>query len=88
MNYALDDNQNCQLTQLRLLKITGVSGLSAELDFIKFLLSSSPVLEKMIVEPAVIVGGFPEQVKKVLPFWCVSENAEIIYMDPWFMVHP
>ncbi|XP_048422449.1 F-box/FBD/LRR-repeat protein At1g13570-like isoform X2 [Pyrus x bretschneideri] len=88
MNYALDDNQNCQLTQLRLLKITEVSGLSAELDFIKILLSSSPVLEKMIVEPAVIVGGFPEQVKKVLPFWCVSENAEIIYMDPWFMFHP
>ncbi|XP_050107292.1 F-box/FBD/LRR-repeat protein At1g13570-like [Malus sylvestris] len=54
VNYGLDNNQNCLLTKLRLVKITGISGVGAELDVIRFLLSSSPVLKKMIVAPATV----------------------------------
>ncbi|XP_050147824.1 F-box/FBD/LRR-repeat protein At1g13570-like isoform X3 [Malus sylvestris] len=80
VNYGLDNNQNCQLTKLRIVKITGIYGDKAELDFIRFLLSSSPVLEKMTVKPAT-ARDF-QLVKMLLQFKRVSENAEIFYLDP------
>ena len=83
VNYGLDNNQNCQLTQLRIVKITGIFGVKTELDFIRFLLSSSPVLEKMTVKPA---DAYNFQVKmllqKLLQYKRVSANAEIFYLDP------
>ncbi|XP_068321014.1 F-box/FBD/LRR-repeat protein At1g13570-like isoform X1 [Pyrus communis] len=82
-NYGLDNNQNCQLTQLRIVKITGIFGVKAELDFIRFLLSSSPVLEKMTVKPAA-ANNFQVKMllQKLLQFKRVSANAEIFYLDP------
>ncbi|XP_070678620.1 F-box/FBD/LRR-repeat protein At1g13570-like [Malus domestica] len=83
VNYGSDDNQNCQLTKLRIVKITGIFGLKAELDFIRFLLSSSPVLEKMTVKPAA-ANNFEVKMllQKLLQFKRVSANAEIFYLDP------
>lgn len=46
----LDDNQNCSFSQLRILKVTKISGAKAEIDFIKLVLLSSPVLERIIIE--------------------------------------
>ncbi|XP_070662308.1 F-box/FBD/LRR-repeat protein At1g13570-like [Malus domestica] len=77
--YSLDDNENCQLTQLRIVTIIGVSGVETELDFIRFLLSNAPVLKRMTVKPASVNG---ELVKKLLRFRRASAFAEIIYMDP------
>ncbi|KAL6175124.1 hypothetical protein ACLB2K_051767 [Fragaria x ananassa] len=43
----LNNRQNRAVTQLRVLKVTGFSCVKAELDFIIFLLSSSPALQQL-----------------------------------------
>ncbi|KAM5571511.1 F-box/FBD/LRR-repeat protein [Rosa sericea] len=43
----LNDKQNRPFTQLRILKVTGFSCVKAELDFIVFLLLSSPALQQL-----------------------------------------
>ncbi|KAM5549738.1 hypothetical protein ABKV19_000914 [Rosa sericea] len=84
---CLDVSYNCTLSQLRLVKITEISGVKAELDFIRFLLLSSPLLERMTItlpqfpEPAT-VDGFPKLVKELLQFKRESKHAEIILLDP------
>ncbi|KAI5314895.1 hypothetical protein L3X38_044071 [Prunus dulcis] len=45
-------NRVFSLTQLRLVKISYIYDCKPELDFIRFLLLNSPVLEKMIVKPS------------------------------------
>lgn len=81
VNSWLDDNQDCLLTQLRLVKITNISGIKAELDFIEFLLSSSPVLEKMAVKPA-SDDCSSDLLKNMIRFRRASAHCEIIYLDP------
>ncbi|PRQ22299.1 putative FBD domain, leucine-rich repeat domain, L domain-containing protein [Rosa chinensis] len=84
---CVNHNYNCTFSQLRLVKITEISGVKAELDFIRFLLLSSPVLERMTVttrrfpEPS-YVDGFPKLVKELLQFKRESKHAEIILLDP------
>lgn len=75
------DHWNCLFGQLRLVKIVGISGIRSELDFTNFLLSNSPMLEKMTVKPASVDGGW-ELAKELLRFRRASVLAEIIYMDP------
>lgn len=87
MKSCLRDNYNFTLSQLRLVKVTDISVVSvvkAELDFIRFLLLSSPVLERMTVQPSrpASVHGFPELVKELLRFKRDSKRAEIILFDP------
>ncbi|XP_040364312.1 F-box/FBD/LRR-repeat protein At1g13570 [Rosa chinensis] len=84
---CLDVSYNCTLSQLRLVKITEISGVKAELDFIRFLLLSSPVLERMTVTPhkfpkPVYVERFSKLVKELLQFKRESKHAEIILLDP------
>lgn len=81
VNSWLDDNQNCQFTELQRVKMISMSGGKHELDFIRFLLLSSPVLEKMTVKPA-SYNGSSELLKKLLRFRRASLCAEIIYLDP------
>ncbi|KAL6219057.1 hypothetical protein ACLB2K_012263 [Fragaria x ananassa] len=78
---------NCTLYQLRLVNITGISGVEAELDFVKFLLLGSPMLERMTVTPSrslkpVSVDGFLKLVKELLQFKRESKHAELILLDP------
>ncbi|KAK9927745.1 hypothetical protein M0R45_024914 [Rubus argutus] len=73
----LHDHVNFHFTQLRFVKITDLSGVNAALDFIRFLLLSSPVLEKMTIKPTSVID-IPE-LDKVDPFMCASERAKIIY---------
>ncbi|KAK9941811.1 hypothetical protein M0R45_007505 [Rubus argutus] len=81
-NYSLlDDNHNCVFSELRLVEIKGVSGAKAELDFIKFLLLSSPTLKSMKIKPASADGSL-ELLKKLLEFGRVSVNSKIIYLAP------
>ncbi|XP_048426760.1 F-box/FBD/LRR-repeat protein At1g13570-like [Pyrus x bretschneideri] len=79
VNSWYDDNQNCQFSQLRLVTITNVSGFKAELDIIRFLLSCSPVLERMTVEPASDVVS-SKLLKELVQFRRASPRAEIIYL--------
>lgn len=57
--------------------IDGICGKISELDFIRFLLLYSPVLEHMTVKPVSHVGS--EVVLKLLQFKRASGQAEVIY---------
>ncbi|KAH7524044.1 hypothetical protein FEM48_Zijuj06G0076500 [Ziziphus jujuba var. spinosa] len=80
-NFWEYDYWSCLFTQLKLVKITGVSGTKSELDFINFMLLRSPVLESMTVKPASENGGL-EFVKALLRFRRASVQAEIVFLDP------
>lgn len=79
--FSIKDYCDCPFAQLQLVRIIGTSNTQPEVDFIEFLLSNSPVLEKMTVKPASVNCGW-ELVKKLLRFKRVSANAEIIYLEP------
>ncbi|XP_068322147.1 F-box/FBD/LRR-repeat protein At1g13570-like isoform X1 [Pyrus communis] len=76
-----DDNQNFQFSQLKRVKITGLSDSKTQLDFIRSLLLTSPVLERMTVNPS-SVNACSKLVKELLQFRRASAHAEIIYLGP------
>ncbi|WJX16044.1 hypothetical protein P8452_06126 [Trifolium repens] len=59
----------------------GISGTKSELDFIKYLLLYSPVLEKMTVKP--FANVVPELMKALMRFKRASVEAEVIWEDPF-----
>jgi spore coat polysaccharide biosynthesis protein SpsF (cytidylyltransferase family) len=65
--------------QVRYVTIDGISGTKSELDFIKFLLLYSPVLEKMTVKSTENVT--PELTKAPIQFKRGSVEAEVIWDD-------
>jgi hypothetical protein len=81
VNSWLDDNQNFVFTHLRIVQLTGISGVNCEVDFIRFLLSSSPVLERMTIQPASQDCSL-ELLKKLVQFRRASVDAEISYLNP------
>ncbi|KAM5571507.1 hypothetical protein ABKV19_011880 [Rosa sericea] len=81
VNSWSDDNQNCVFTHLRVVQLTGIHGVKPEVDFIRFLLSSSPVLERMTIQPTSVDCSL-ELLKKLVQFRRVSVDAEISYLDP------
>lgn len=80
----LGDSLDCQLNELRRIEIDSISGAKAELDFIKFLLLSSPVLECMTLKWSTVKPHLPlEQLKEVVvQFTPASLQAELIFLDP------
>lgn len=69
--------------QLKVVKIAGIAGIRSELDFINFLLSNAPALEKMTVKPVSVEGGGGwDLLKELLRYRRASSQAEIIYLDP------
>lgn len=77
-----DEDQHCAFTQLRIVKVGGISGVKAEVALIRFLLLNSPVLEKMIVWAVHQASGDRHLLKKLLQFRRASAQAEIKYLDP------
>ncbi|GAU36610.1 hypothetical protein TSUD_387620 [Trifolium subterraneum] len=65
--------------QVRVVKMDNISGTILELEFIKFLLLYSPVLEKMFVRPAEHVT--PELKKSLIGFERASRDAEVVWDD-------
>ncbi|XP_013465838.2 F-box/FBD/LRR-repeat protein At1g13570 [Medicago truncatula] len=63
--------------EVRHVRMHGISGFKSELDFIRFLLLYSPVLEKMIVEPD--LNAKPELLTELVRFKRASRQAEVIY---------
>ncbi|KAK2452819.1 F-box/FBD/LRR-repeat protein [Trifolium repens] len=63
--------------KLQRVKIQDISGTKSELDFIKFILLYSPVLQKMTVKP--IINFTPELMTELIRFRRVSGQAEVIY---------
>jgi hypothetical protein len=62
----------------------GISGTKSELNFIRFLLLYSPLLEKMVVKPCEKV--IPELMIALIRFQRVSGKAEVIWEDPFYNV--
>lgn len=81
VNFWEDEHWSCPFDQLRLVKVTGISGTRLELGFISFLLLASPALERMIMKPASADGQLL-MMKELLRFRRASVRAEIIYLDP------
>ncbi|CAM8938305.1 unnamed protein product [Rhodiola kirilowii] len=69
------------LTFLRHIKVSGISSAAQELDFISFLLSVTPGLEKMTVKPASL-DRESKLVKELLRFPRASVQAEVVLLDP------
>jgi len=65
--------------QVQHVTIDGISSIKSELDFIRFLLRYSPVLEKMTVKHVVNVQ--PELIIELLRFKRASAEAEVIYLE-------
>lgn len=85
VNGVEDNIENFPFNQLRVVKIAGVTCLKQELKFIKFVLTNSPVLEKMTVKPAALDGSWEMQrelMRELLSFRRASVCAQIIYLDP------
>jgi len=82
-NFWEEDHWSSLFAHLRLVKVSGISGVKSEMDFIKFLLSNSPVLEQLTVKPASQEGEW-ELMKELLRFRRASIYAEVIYLDPWY----
>ncbi|KAK1556002.1 hypothetical protein Q3G72_034460 [Acer saccharum] len=80
-DFWIGDHWSSMFPQLRVVKIAGISGIRSELDFINFLLSNSPVLERLTVKPVSVDGGW-DLMKELLRFRRASTRAEIIYSDP------
>lgn len=80
-NFCEQVHLDFPFTKLRCVKIVGISGVEAELNFIGFLLANSPVLETMTVELASIDRGW-ELLKGMLCFSRVSVRAKIVVVEP------
>ncbi|XP_019260787.1 PREDICTED: F-box/FBD/LRR-repeat protein At1g13570-like isoform X2 [Nicotiana attenuata] len=70
------------LNHLRSVKLTGIIGLTPEMEFIQLLLAKSPMLIRMLIEPGVGHNS-PETRLKVLAeitkFRRASSKAEVVY---------
>jgi len=67
--------------RVRHVMIDGISGTQSELNFIRFLLLYSPVLEKMIVKPD--ANFVPELMIALIQFQRASGKAEVIWKGPF-----
>lgn len=75
------NNRKCTFNQLRIMKVTNCSGVKAEACFIRFLLSSSPMLNTMILQP-VSAGISWELVELMIWFNRFSAHAELKVLKP------
>ena len=75
-----DRNRNCTFDQLRDVKLTNFRGVKAEVGFIRFLLSSSPMLKTMTLHPAAQISW--EALELVIGFKSYSAHAELKVLKP------
>ncbi|GLT91707.1 hypothetical protein SLE2022_095830 [Rubroshorea leprosula] len=72
---------DCTLKRLRDVKMTDMSGVPHEMEFIKFLLANSPVLESMTISPCVVMDGKVHMLIELLRFRRASPQAEILFIQ-------
>ena len=71
----------CKFKKLRLVKMTDMSSVPHEMEFIKFLLSRSPVLERMSINPCVyVMDGRLNMLIELVRFRRASAKAEILFL--------
>lgn len=73
---------DCTFKQLHTVKMTDMSGVPHEMEFIKFLLKYSPALETMSITPCVyVLDSKLNMLVELLKFRRASAQAEIIYIQ-------
>lgn len=77
------DYSDVNLNQLRVVKIEGLSGMHPELEFVKLLLTKSPKLEKMLIDPNLgnVADKGLQMLKDLIQFERASPKAKIIFGD-------
>ncbi|MED6213011.1 hypothetical protein PIB30_089135 [Stylosanthes scabra] len=71
----------CRLSQLRVVHLTDMCGVPHEMELIKFLLGSSPVLEIMTIIPCVyVVESQLKMLTELVKFRRASAKAEIVFI--------
>ncbi|KAJ8760381.1 hypothetical protein K2173_015048 [Erythroxylum novogranatense] len=74
--------KDCIFKHLKVVKMTDMSGVSHEMEFIKFLLASSPALKMMIITPCVYVtDGRLKMLIELLRFRRASAQAELVFIQ-------
>ncbi|XP_015894253.3 F-box/FBD/LRR-repeat protein At1g13570 isoform X1 [Ziziphus jujuba] len=72
----------CTFPKLKLVKMTEMSGVPHEMEFIKFLLGSSPELEIMSIMPCgYVVDGRLNMLIELVKFRRASARAEILFIQ-------
>lgn len=80
--WETDCPTGCTLKRLKTVKISDLSGVPHEMEFLKFLLKNSPVLEVMSILPGIYVScGRLNVVIELLRFRRASAKAEIIFIQ-------
>ncbi|XWS69553.1 hypothetical protein CRYUN_Cryun04dG0188700 [Craigia yunnanensis] len=73
---------DCTFKQLKVVKMTDMSGVPHEMEFIKFLLANSPALETMSISPCVyVMDGRLNMLIELLRFRRASAQAEILFIQ-------
>ncbi|XP_039049966.1 F-box/FBD/LRR-repeat protein At1g13570-like [Hibiscus syriacus] len=76
-NFWEDDHWSSLFGHLRLVTVSDITGVKTEMDFLKFLLSNSPVLERLTLKPASQGCGW-ELMKELLRFRRASICEEVM----------
>ncbi|KAJ9163439.1 hypothetical protein P3X46_023107 [Hevea brasiliensis] len=81
VRFLIEENCSFYLRKLLYVKLTYFSGVTPEMEFIKFILVKSPLLQMMIVEPNEDDPFYIESrvTKDLIRFPRASKTAEIIY---------
>ena len=78
--WAKDCPKDCTFKQLKVVKMADMSGVPHEMEFLKFLLVNSPVLETMSITPCVyVMDGRLNMLVQLVRFRRASAEAEIIF---------
>ena len=74
---------DCTFHKLKVVKMTDISGVPHEMEFIKFLLRKSPLLEVMSIMPCVFVTMESRLiiVTELLSFTRASPKAGIVFIQ-------
>ncbi|CAI0552735.1 unnamed protein product [Linum tenue] len=80
--WAKECPKDCTFKQLKCVTMTDMSGVPHEMEFIKFLLANSPMLEEMSISPCVYVMDCRmNMLIELLKFRRASGQAEILFVQ-------
>ena len=78
--WAEECPEDCTFKQLKVVKMTDMSGVPHEMEFLKFLLANSPGLETLCITPCVyVMDGILNMLVQLVRFRSASAEAEITF---------
>lgn len=73
---------HCVFERLKVVKMTEISGVPHEMEFIKFLLENSPVLEMVSIACSFVMEERLSMLVELVRFRRASPRAEIVFIQP------